>query len=181
MDIPRDQAEKLKRYLINADPFLWGILETNNKKARLKEIRALGFLSGYSEGSNPVYSKVNQDLLAELGIEGILERIVVPQVLKRLGKEVLHNFRLRWEQGQTPPKEYLKEKRLYRDHRFVWREKWEDKRIVASKEPAFIFVQINTQFDYVERWTVFAGLWFEEIEPLLGTMQESISKGSSAD
>ncbi len=178
MDIPREQAEKLKRYLFNADPFLWGVLEANNKKARLKEIRALGFLSGYSEGSNPIYSKVNQDLLAELGIEGVLEHIVVPKVIKRLGTEVLHNFRLRWDQGQTPPKEYLKEKGLYRVHRFAWGEKWEDKRVVAPKEPAFIFVEINTQFDYVERWTAFAGLWFEEIEPLFGSVRENIAESS---
>lgn len=177
MDLPRQQAEKLRRYFINADPFLWGVLEANNKKGRLKELRGLGFLSGYSEGTNPIYSKVNQDLLAELGISGILERIVVPKVFKRLGKEVLHDFRLRWDQGQTSPKEYLKEKGLYRRSRFGWVEKWEEKRVLGPKEPAFIFVEINTQFDYVERWTVFAGLWFEEIEPLFSSVrgQEGIA------
>jgi hypothetical protein len=166
MGMSKDQTEKLKRYLFNANPFLWGVLETNNKKARLKEIKALGFLSGYSEGSNPLYSKVNQDLLAELGIDGILERIVVPQVLKRIGKDALHSFRLKWEQGQTPSKEYLKDKKLYKEHGLIW-VKREEKRILAPKEPAFIFIEINTQYNYIERWTVFAGLWFEEIEPLL--------------
>jgi hypothetical protein len=29
------------------------------------------------------------------------------------------------------------------------------------------FVEVNSQYNYVHGWTVFAGLWFEEIEPLL--------------
>jgi hypothetical protein len=29
------------------------------------------------------------------------------------------------------------------------------------------FLEVNSQFSYVHGWTVFAGLWFEEIEPLL--------------
>jgi hypothetical protein len=173
MDIPRVQAEKLKRYLINADPFLWNVLDANNKKGRIKEIKAMGFLTSYSESSNPLYSKVNQDLLAEIGIDGILEKIVVPAVLKRLGKEVLRDFRLRWEQGQAPAKEYLKAKNLYRDHRFGGLDRWEEKRLLAPRESAFIFVEINTQYDYVERWTVFAGLWFEEFEPLLDQVRIS--------
>ncbi len=45
---------------------------------------------------------MNQDLLVELGIEGILERIIVPQVIKNFTPEVLRYFRRCWEQGQTP-------------------------------------------------------------------------------
>ena len=177
MNIGRDQAEKLKRYFINAEPFLWGVLEGRKKKDRLKEIKALGFLTGYSEGSNPIYSRINQDLLVELGIEGILEHIVVPQVRKRLDTEVLRSLRRYWEQGRIPDKDYLKDNKLYRFPRFVWKgEEWEDKRIVVPKGPAHIFVQIHTQFDYVERWTVFAGLWFEEIEPWIRE-SESQNKG----
>ena len=56
---------------------------------------------------------------------------------------------------------------------FVWREKREDNLPIPLKEPAHIFLQINTQWDYVERWTVFGGLWFEEIEPWI---RESASK-----
>lgn len=161
MDMTREQADRLKRYFINADPFLWGVLEKKNKKERLEEIKELGFLRKYSEGSNPTYSKVNQDLLVELGIEGILSRIVVPQIRKRFDTEVMSALRRNWEQGQTPDKNFLKDKRLYRYRRIVWKEEKE------PKEPAHIFVQIDTQKDFVERWTVFAGLWFEEIEPWL--------------
>ncbi len=173
MNIGKDQAEKLKRYFINADPFLWGVLETRNKKKRLKEIKELGFLSDYSEGSNPTYSKVNQDLLVELGIEGILERIVVPQVRNRFDKDVLSTLRRNWEHGRTPDKKYLEDNNLYKTHRFTWREEREDKRPLTPKGPAHIFLQIHPQHEFVERWTVFAGLWFESIEPLLDTEQES--------
>ncbi len=167
MNLERKQAEKLKRYFTNAEPFLWGVLEARNKKNRLKEIKALGFLNSYSEGSNPTYSKINQDLLVELGIEGILERIIVPQILKRFDPEILRSLRRYWEQGCTPDKKYLEEKRLYRRRRIVWREEWEDKRPLMPKDPAHIFVQIHAQHEFVERWTVFAGIWFEEIEPAL--------------
>ena len=178
MNLGRNQTEKLKRYFINADPFLWGVLEARNKKGRLKEIRALGFLSGYSEGSNPTYSKINQDLLVKLGIEGILERIVVLQIRNRFAPEILRGLRRYWEQGRIPNKEYLKQNGLCRFPHIVWREESEDKRPLIPRGLAHIFVQINTQFNYVERWTVFAGLWFEEIEPWLDSGQENSRGGS---
>ena len=34
------------------------------------------------------------------------------------------------------------------------------------------FVEVNAQYQYVHGWTVFAGLWFEEIEPLLEAVVE---------
>lgn len=173
MNMERDQAEKLKRYFINAEPLLWGVLEARNKKKRLKELKELGYLSDYSEGANPAYSRLNQDLLIELGIDGILERIVVPQVRNRFDTEALSILRRNWEQGCTPNIKYLKDKRLYQRRRFVWREEWEDKRPLPPKDPAYIFVQIHPQHGFVEGWTVFAGLWFEEIEPWI---RESQSK-----
>jgi len=184
MGMPREQAEKLKRYFTNADPFLWGVLEDKNKKGRLQELKKLGFLKGYSEGSNATYSKVNQDLLVELGIEGILERIVVSKVSKGFAPEVLRYFRRCWEQGQTPDMKYLKEHRLYRRRMFsegIVYGKRDEPPIVGHKDPAHLFVQIHTQYQFVERWTVFAGLWFEEIEPLFGSVREGISEGSNID
>ncbi len=181
MEMPREQAEKLKRYFINADPFLWGLLENKNKKGRLQELRELGFLSGYSEGSNPTYSKVNQDLLVELGIDGILESIVVLKVTNGFDLEVLRYFRRCWDQGQTPDTKYLKEHRLYKKHMFsedIVYGKRDEPRIVGHKDIAHIFTQIHTQYHYVERWTVFAGLWFEEIEPSFGSVREDIAEGS---
>ncbi|MBC8466037.1 hypothetical protein H8D57_03330 [bacterium] len=180
MEIPREQAEKLKRYFTNADPFLWGVLENKNKKGRLQELRKLGFLMGYSEGSNAAYSKINQDLLVELGIEGILEHIIGPKITNGFAPEVLRYFRRCWEQGQTPDMKYLKERKLYRRHIFAEDKVYDGRqpRVVGHKDPAHLFVQIDTQHNFVERWTVFAGLWFEEIEPLFGSAREDIAEGS---
>ena len=41
MEIPREQAEKLKRYFINADPFLRGVLEIRTRKDGFKNSRGL--------------------------------------------------------------------------------------------------------------------------------------------
>ncbi|MGA2671208.1 MAG: hypothetical protein ABSF21_07350 [Dehalococcoidia bacterium] len=174
MIIPQEQAEKLKRYLINADPFLWGVLVAKNKKGRLKELKQLGFLATYSEGANPIYTKINKDLLVELGITGILEKIVVPRIQNGFKQEILRYFRDCWEQGQTPDLNYLVKNKLYHKQTIITVTTEEvydgwgvNPPVVGHKDPAFIFVQIDRQNNFVERWTVFAGLWFEEIEPLL--------------
>jgi hypothetical protein len=44
---------------------------------------------------------------------------------------------------------------------------WEENRLVPEKDPAYIFLEINESLDFVDRWTVFAGLWFEIIDPLI--------------
>jgi hypothetical protein len=192
MKIPKEQAEKLKRYFINADPFLWGVLEAKNKKGRLKELKKNGFLQSYSESSNATYSKINQDLLVELGIDGILEHIVVPRVTKAFAPDVLRYFQRCWDQGQNPDMKYFIEHKLYRRRIFGDGEVYESRgfqfdrkgfgrvaRVVGHKDLAQLFVQIDTQHNFVERWTVFAGLWFEEIEPLLDSMREGVSEGSN--
>jgi len=166
MYLEKGQKEKLTRYLFNANPFLWGILNTSNKKDRLKEIKDLGFLKDYSENRKPKYQEVVEDLLIELGIEGILEKIVAVKVKQLFGEDILKTFRRHWEHGRIPDKEYLKERKLYRTRHLVLDTNREDERI-RYDYPADIFIEINLQFDYCERWTVFAGLWFEEIEPIL--------------
>jgi hypothetical protein len=176
VETTKETKEKLKRYLINSDPFFWNVLENKNKKGRLRELKTLGFLTNYSDRSNFTYSKISQDLLVELGVEGVLERIVVPKVKALFKPDILQYFRRCWEQGQTPTLDYLKRQRLYRKHHFTneatYDDGWKVPPVVGHKEPAFVFVQIDTQHDFVERWTVFAGLWFEEIEPLFSSAEK---------
>jgi len=174
MNISKEHAQKLVRYFINADPFLWGVLKAKNKKGRIGELQRSGYLAKYSEGSNPIYTRINQDLLVELGIAGILEKIVVPRIQNIFSPETLRYFRDCWEQGQAPELEYLVKSKLYHKRGFftvtqqeVRDGSWTEPRTEGYRDPAFIFVQIETQHNFVERWTVFAGLWFEEIEPLL--------------
>src|SRR4030065_715118 len=119
MNISKEQASKLGKYFVNADPFLWGVLQAKNKKGRLKELKQKGFLSIYAEGSNPIYSKINKDLLVELGIKGILEKIVIPRIEKGFSQQTLRYFRDCWEQGQTPDLNYLAKNKLYRKRTFI--------------------------------------------------------------
>jgi hypothetical protein len=181
LDIPREKKDKLKRYLLNADPFLWNVLESKNKKGRIQELKAMGFLAGYSDKGNPNYSRINQDLLVEIGIEGIIEFIVVPRVKALFTEEVINYFRRCWEQGQTPPLDYLRKQGLYRRRygtREVYDDSWTSSPPAGYKDPSFVFVQVETQANFVERWTVFAGLWFEEIEPLFGATGKGIPESS---
>ena len=138
----------------------------------------MGFLSSYSNSANPNYIRINQDLLVELGIEGILERIVVPKVTSLFTSDIIDYFRRCWEQGQTPTFKYLRQQGLYR-RRYRSREVYEDPETYQKpsgyKDPSFVFVQIETQQNFVERWTVFAGLWFEEIEPLLEPATKNVA------
>jgi len=172
MQISKEQAEKLKRYFVNADPFLWGVLGAKNKKGSLteltSELKKSGFSHSYSERGNPTYAKVNQDLLVELGIDGILEHIVVPRVINGFAPDVLRYLRRCWDQGQTPNLKDLIEHELYKEH-ILEEVQLYDKGpyLIRHKHPAELFLQIDNQHKFVECWTVFAGLWFEEIEPLL--------------
>jgi len=102
MEIPKETADMLKRYFINASPFLWGVLEARKKKERIIEIKKMGFLKDYPENSKNKYDTINQDLLVELGIEGIIGGVVLPLVYKRLGSEALNHFRRHWESDSYP-------------------------------------------------------------------------------
>ena len=94
---------------------------------------------------------------------------------KLFSTDTLGYLRRCWEQGQTPTLDYFKRQGLYRKHVFSRNETfdsgWAVPPVAGYKEAAFVFVQIDTQHDYVERWTVFAGLWFEEIEPIFRSSQ----------
>lgn len=167
MEIPRETAEMLKRYFLNASPFLWGVLEGRKKKERILELHGMGLLEQHSEKTKQTYDTINRDLLVELGIEGIMEQIIVPNVYRRIGADNLALLRRHWDQGQKPDISYLKGKKLYRPVK-IGITRWEENQVIPGKDPAFIFVRINEQIEFVDSWTVFAGLWFELIEPLLG-------------
>lgn len=153
----KTREEKLQRYLLNADPFLWGILEATNKHGRLKELKESGVLKSYSSTHAPSYTKINQDLLVELGVAGILGTLVCPRVIKTFEPKILYFFQRCWEQGRTPDIHYLIDNHLYHSHKGSGRR--------VGRDVAQIFLQIHRQHEFVERWTAFAGLWFEEIAP----------------
>ena len=135
------QKGKLERYFKNADQFMWGLAGRNQQKA-YDFLRTLEL-----EFRRAPYSQVADELVRTHGIETILNRAVVPTVKKLFSDKTLEYLRTCWRAGRTPDIAVLRE---YNVH---------------DPSP---FVVINWQYNYVERWGMFAGVWFEEIEGSLG-------------
>jgi len=176
------QKEKLARYLRNGEPFLWGVIP-GNKKAVLAALRTS--LEELGEDSTPLaatqkptYSMLTNSLLAKLGIEKVIVEIVTRQVRWQFADRpgALEFLRAHWQSGTLPRWQTLQALRASRTVKQRLQEAVgpvhaED----AFKQTADIldaFVKVNKQYDYVHGWTVFAGLWFEEIEPLLNEAAE---------
>jgi len=134
-----EQKGKLERYLKNSSWFLWG-LPPGNQKETYAWLRKKGF-----EFGNGTYSHVTCQLLEEPGIERILKDLVIPRVKDRFSDKAIAFLRDCWQVGTRPDISFLKPYNI---------------------KDAAPFLEINLQFNYVERWGEFAGVWFEEIEPL---------------
>lgn len=130
---------KLKRYFKNASRFVWG-LGQGNQRETYAWLRNKGF--DFTQGP---YARVAEQLMQNPGIESILRRLVIPRVKERFSDKAIEFLRNCWHAGILPDVSLLKQYNI-RD--------------------AYPFLEINTQFDYVERWGEFAGVWFEEIEPM---------------
>lgn len=138
------QKEKLGRYLRNSSRFLWGFgkgLRQAATYAWLKEEY------GYEFDSKKSYSFVTKQLVdsKEVGIERLINEVIIPHVKKRYGDDVLKSLHRYWHECVLP------------DYSFVI--------VNYLKGNAYPFLEINNQYEYVERWGEFAGIWFEEIEP----------------
>lgn len=133
------QRQRLERYLKNASRFLWG-LGPGNQKENYEWLRAKGF-----EFDSGTYAYVTAQLLEKYGIENLLKNLIIPRVKESLSEKAIDFLRDSWRAGTKPDMSFLK---LYN-----------------IKNP-FPFLELNTQFNYVERWGELAGVWFEEIETL---------------
>ena len=137
---------KLERYLKNASRFLWGLSRENQKKTYpwliSKGKKAWGPQFDFKYGP---YAEVVDQVLVNPGIEKLLTDLVAPIITKELFAEKALDFlRDCWNNGKQPSIDDLKKYNIH--------------------DP-YPFCEINTQFNYVERWGDFAGVWFEEIEP----------------
>jgi len=144
------QKGRIERYLLNADRFMWGLGPGNQKETYTwLEDKKFRFTKAR-------YGLVIQQLLRNPGLEELLTRLVIPTVKEMFPDDTLNELRKLWNIGELPD---LK-KDINRlevkgkgnpgpDRAFHWRS----------------FVEISTQFHYVERWGELAGIWFEEIEP----------------
>lgn len=133
------KQEKIERYLKNATRFLWG-LGPGNQKENYRWLREKGF--DFDNGS---YSHVTNQLLEKYGLEQILKEIVIPRVEELFSEKAINFLRDSWLAGTRPDVSFL---RLYK---------------VQNASP---FLEVNTQFNFVERWGELAGVWFEEIEEI---------------
>ena len=132
------QKAKLERYLRNSSRFLWG-LGVGKQDVTYSWLEG----KGYRFNRGP-YSKVTDQLLKDPGIEKIIIGLVIPRVKEMYSISILEALHQHWYAGLLPDISFVKTNRV---------------------AVPFPFLEINIQYDYVERWGEFAGIWFEEIEP----------------
>jgi hypothetical protein len=137
------QKAKLERYLINSSRFLWG-LRRGNQKETYQRLRNQGFV--FDSGS---YPHVTAQLLENPGIERVLQGLVIPRVKGLFTDKAIDFLRMCWQAGTRPDVSFLKMFNI-------------------DIKDATPFLEINSQYNYVERWGEFAGVWFEEIEKIEG-------------
>ncbi len=143
------QKGKLERYLKNANRFLWGLGNKNQKETyswlRSYGKKKLGPEFDFKEGS---YKEVLEQLLHNPGIERLLKDLVVRRVKELFSDEALEFLRVSWNAGTLPDISYLKHYNI-------------------NTENASPFLEVNKFYKYVERWGDFAGIWFEEMDDVL--------------
>ena len=176
MNVSTLQSEKIERYMRNANPFLWGVLEASNKGTTITEVQGLVrevgkiFTKAY-----PTYDDMLNDLLLKLHVDGIIEKIILEKLTKRIGREVLEDLKHYWIRGRLPDLEYLEAHHLYREQTPKQEEAMHIKDKIQN-QPAEIFFNIvhqyrETHYTSVREWKAFGGLWFEEIEPYLSGIE----------
>ena len=133
------RLEKIERYFRNSSRFIWG-LGGSNKKEAYKWLKGKGY--EFNDKTEP-YPYVTSQLLGKLGIEKIIEDLVIPGVEERFSSGALAAFRQCWYTGTLPRISFLHDYNI---------------------SDAYPFLEVNSQYKYVERWGEFAGVWIEEIE-----------------
>ena len=172
------QKEKLDRYFRNADQFMWGVI-LGDKREVFTTLRELLEENGEDPALIPdhkkaTYAMVTENLLTKLGIEKIITEIVAKQVKRQFDERpgALDFLRAHWMSGTMPRWQTLQSLRAPRTikQRLLDAAHPEDAPSKRQQTSDIIdaFVQVNNQYSYVHGWTVFAGLWFEEIEPWSG-------------
>jgi len=142
-----EQKGKLERYFKNSSRFLWG-LSRENQKLTYPWLRRQGqslWKDLQFDFKDSSYANVTAQLLENPGIEKLLNDLIIPRVKELFNERALEFLRGCWKDGILPSMPFLKQFNIL---------------------DAYPFLEVNTQFNYVERWGEFAGVWFEEIEKL---------------
>ena len=156
---------------------MWGVIPGGKEavltvlRANLKEMGEDGI--SIPERQNSTYTMFTDSLLAKLGTARVITEIVAGQVRRQFADRpgALDFLRAHWLSGTLPRWQTLQTLRLPRTvkERFL-EAAHPSEPLPMRKQTADIldaFLEVNPQYKYVHGWTVFAGLWFEEIEPLL--------------
>ena len=146
------QAQKIIRLLRNANPFFWNIIPgvKDDFRERLTELKL-----DFNVHSKATYASLLENLIEMNEAEEIV-RAIRDQITSLFTEENLRNLRRYWLDGGLPDTGYLRRHKLL-DH-------------------GSIFLDINTQYDYVGGWTTFAGVWYEEIEPWIKEKEANIER-----
>ena len=144
------QKERIEHYLMNADRFMWG-LGPGNQRQNYAWLEKEGF-----KFTRTTYGLVTQQLIRYPGIMEILNRLIIPTVKAIFPEATINVLQEHWHRGERPDLPTLNRLDVKGkgepgpDRAFHWRP----------------FIEISTQFHYIERWGELAGIWFEEIEAL---------------
>lgn len=144
------QKGRIEHYLMNADRFMWGLGPGNQRQ------NYAWLVKEEFKFTRTNYGLVTQQLIRYPGIMEILNRLIIPSVKAYFPEATINALREHWHRGERPSLSTLKSLDVKGkgdpgpDRAFHWRP----------------FVEVSTQFHYVERWGELAGIWFEEIESL---------------
>jgi len=140
------QKGKLERYFKNASRFLWGI-SNGNQKETYRWLKSYGkqHLGTEFEFKEGPYKEVIAQMLQDPGIERILKDLIVPRVKELYSEQALEFLHVSWIAGTLPDISYLKHYNI-------------------NTEDPNPFLEVNKWYKYVERWSDFAGIWFEEMD-----------------
>jgi hypothetical protein len=140
------QKAKLERYFKNASRFLWG-LGNKNQKETYEWLRSYGkqHLGPEFDFKEGPYKDVIAQLIQNPGIERLLKDLIVPRVKEMYSEQVLEFLSVSWNAGTLPDKSYLEHYNI-------------------NIKDASPFLETNKWYKYVERWSDFAGIWFEELD-----------------
>lgn len=142
------QCEKLERYIRNANRFIWG-LGPKNQKTTYEWLDTHKFLD-QSQRFKGSYSDTMEKLIKTYGIEKIMKDIIKRRVDEIYPTPFIDFLRNCWKSGVRPTVD------MFKANGFGG---------MLDNRDLEIFVEYNKQFNFIVGWGVFAGVWFEEIEP----------------
>lgn len=166
------QQKKLERYLRNANRFIWGLGRIDQAKT-YQWLDEHGFTDN-GERFKHSYKYTAEVLIKDYGIERILQEIIKPRIDDVFRPKLIRFLRECWKKGECPTVDKL----IAKGFGYIL----EGKKLAGEdvdRDPT-PFLLYNEQFKFIRGWGEMAGIWFEEIEPLLDSKGESLSGSSDA-